>query len=195
MSGKIIQPRVFLKILQQSVLEMLGEEESDRLFQSPPLTSLEEQGILFILEELGSVFAQRFDSATACGLLIRAGRASLIFLRRHEVGIATLGATENRLKPVEQRFLFSLKELARHFTIPRDMIVKVNKTGLLAFSWCMHPDASDGLRMNFTPYFFFGLLQEFCEWLDARKNYQLVYASASGQETGETILIEIREPD
>ena len=27
-----------------------------------------------------------------------------------------------------------------------------------------------------TPYFYFGLLEEFCNWLDSRKNYLLNYA-------------------
>ncbi len=195
MSGKIIQTPVLLKILQQSVLELLGEEESDRLFQQTGLSSLDKQGILFILEALGDAFAQRFDSQTARGLLIRAGRASLIFLRRFEEGIADLGATDNRLKPVVQRFLYSLKELARLFSRPCDMVVNVDLIGQQAFDWHMQVDAPEEMKMDFAPYFFFGLLQEFCEWLDARKNYQLVYTSASGQETGETILIEIRDPD
>jgi len=195
MSGKIIQTPVLLKILQQSVLELLGEEESDRLFQQTGLSSLDKQGILFILEALGDAFAQRFDSQTARGLLIRAGRASLIFLRRFEEGIADLGATDNRLKPVVQRFLYSLKELARLFSRPCDMVVNVDLIGQQAFDWHMQVDAPEEMKMDFAPYFFFGLLQEFCEWLDARKNYQLVYTSASGQVTGETILIEIRDPD
>lgn len=195
MSGKIIQTPVLLKILQQSVLELLGEEESDRLFQQTGLSSLDKQGILFVLEALGDAFAQRFDSQTARGLLIRAGRASLIFLRRFEEGIADLGATDNRLKPVVQRFLYSLKELARLFSRPCDMVVNVDLIGQQAFDWHMQVDAPEEMKMDFAPYFFFGLLQEFCEWLDARKNYQLVYTSASGQVTGETILIEIRDPD
>ena len=141
MSGKIIQPRVFLKILQQSVLELLGEEESDRLFQQTGLSSLDKQGILFVLEALGDAFAQRFDSQTARGLLIRAGRASLIFLRRFEEGIADLGATDNRLKPVVQRFLYSLKELARLFSRPCDMVVNVDLIGQQAIDWHMQVDA------------------------------------------------------
>jgi len=195
MSGKKIQIPVFLKIMRQSVLELLGDEESDRLFQRTGLSSLDKQGILFVLEALGDAFAQRFNSETARGLLIRAGRASLTFLRRYEEDIADLGAIDNRLKPVAKRFHYSLAELAKYFSRPCDMVVNVDLTGQMVFDWRMQADAPEGMKMDFAPYFFFGLLQEFCEWLDARKNYQLVYVSESGQETGETIIIEIREPD
>ena len=195
MSGENIQTPVFLEILRQSVLELLADEESNRMFQRPGLASPGDNGILSILEALGGSFAQLYDAETARGLLIRAGRASLIFLRRYEARVSALGAIDNRLKPVEPRFRHSLTELSSFFSDPRDMIVEMDVTGPLAFSWCLRADAPDGLEMDFTPYFFFGLLQEFCEWLDARKNYQLVYASKSRQETGETILIEIRDPD
>lgn len=195
MSGEIFQPPVFLKILRQSVLELLGDEESNRLFQRPGLASSGDNGILSVLEALGGSFAQLYDSETARGLLIRAGRASLIFLRRYEARVSALGAIENRLKPVEPRFCHSLTELSSFFSHPRDMIVEMDMTGSLAFAWRMRADAPDGFEMDFAPYFFFGLLQEFCEWLDARKNYQLVYASENRQAPDETILIEIRDPD
>jgi hypothetical protein len=195
MSGENIQSPVLLKILRQSVLELLGEAESNRLFQRSEQAAPGDNGILSVLETLGGSFEQLYDSETARGLLIRAGRASLIFLRRYEARISVLGAIDNRLKPVEPRFRHSLAELSSFFSHPRDMIVEMDMTGPMAFTWRMRTDAADGLEMDFAPYFFFGLLQEFCEWLDARKNYQLIYSSESMQEAVETILIKIRDPD
>jgi len=200
MSGKSISIPVFLRVLQQSVLELLGEAHSRQVFERPELAMIVDAaapgaGITAILEELGRSFAERYDKLTAQGLLIRTGRASLVFLRRLEPRISALGTIENRLKPVDSRFRDSLSEIATIFSNPADLKIDVQPAGSFMFSWRMRAATQTEVAMFFTPYFFFGLLQEFCEWLDARKDYQLAYASDNGATTDKSIHLEIHNPD
>ncbi len=201
MSGKKFPGPLFLRVLEKSVFEILGKPESEAIFQCSGIMSestgdmLENPDFSFILEKLAESFAERYDAETAKGLLIRTGRSSLNHLRRYEEQISSMGGIENRLKPVEHRFSYSLDKFASFFCDPRDIEIDVQKTEPLCFQWRVRTDPHSDQEIRYTPYFFFGLLQEFCEWLDARKNYQLVYTNETGEPAWHIILIEIHDPD
>ena len=64
----------------------------------------------FSLEDMGMVLARKYNPQTAMGLLIRMGRASLIFLRRYFSPIfPNWAASITDLKPLDKRFLSSLE--------------------------------------------------------------------------------------
>jgi hypothetical protein len=163
----------FVDAICQAAVEILGEKEA--------FTTLKEMGFptlipadasCFSLEDMGVVLARKYNPQTAMGLLIRMGRASLIFLRRYFTDISELGSIDNRLKPLDKRFLSSLSVLAERVSSMLGQPVSVSALDALSFIWRVQsPD------QVYTIYYHFGLLEEFCGWLDSRKDYQLVYAA------------------
>ena len=161
----------FVDAICQAAVEILGEKEA--------FTTLKEMGFptlipadasRFSLEDMGVVLARKYNPQTAMGLLIRMGRASLIFLRRYFSDISELGSIENRLKPLDKRFLSSLGILAQRVSSELGQPTQVSALNTLSFTWRVQSP-----EQTYTMYYHFGLLEEFCTWLDARKDYQLVY--------------------
>ena len=156
-------------------MEILGEKEA--------FTTLKEMGFptlipadasRFSLEDMGVVLARKYNPQTAMGLLIRMGRASLIFLRRYFSDISELGSIENRLKPLDKRFLSSLGiVLAQRVSseLGSEQLEVAAQEWADLCTWQVRSCCSRPTRSTTT----FGLLEEFCTWLDARKDYQLVY--------------------
>ena len=199
MDAPHLSTATFLQVLNQAMLEILGRGESHAILKRSGMCAgaseadLSGVGFSSMLESLGNEMARCFDDATARGLLIRAGRAALIFLRRHQEPISTLGSIDNRLKPVSRRFADSLQELAAALSSPQDLSLEVELCAPMEFEWRMCYLLPTEKPERFTPFFFFGVLQEFCEWLDARKDYQLIYNTAEEQANCDCIHIAIRE--
>ena len=163
---------LFVDAICQAAVEILGEKEA--------FTTLKEMGFptlipadasRFSLEDMGMVLARKYNPQSAMGLLIRMGRASLIFLRRYFSDISELGSIENRLKPLDKRFLSSLSVLAQRVSSELGQPTHVSMQDALSFTWQVTTP-----QQTYSLYYHFGLLEEFCSWLDARKDYQLVYA-------------------
>ncbi len=53
----------------------------------------------------------------------------------------------------------------------------------------------DAPERVFEPYYHFGLLEEFCNWLDSRKDYQIVYALQGAQGKAAELTIHVREKE
>lgn len=163
---------LFVDAICQASVEILGEKEAFGSLKAMGLPTLvPADASCFSLEDLGVVLARKYDPQTAMGLLIRVGRASLIFLRRYYSEISDLGSIDNRLKPLDKRFLISLTRLAECVSSELGQPVSILAQDALSYSWQIQsPD------QVYSMYYHFGLLEEFCNWLDSRKDYQLVHA-------------------
>jgi len=184
----------FLEAISLAVVEILGQKDAVLIFKkigvySNTMDSETFSGIHFSLEELGQALAKKYDDQIAKGLMIRIGRASLTFLRRFFQEIAELGKIENRLKPLDKRFPYSLNVLAGKASSELGEAVKLLIKSKLAFEWQIN--AASG--QVYMPYYHFGLLEEFCYWLDARKYYQLSYADGEGLAGTCRIGLEVKE--
>ncbi|BBB49412.1 hypothetical protein [Pelolinea submarina] len=180
----------FVDAICQAAVEILGEKEA--------FTTLKEMGFptlisadasRFSLEDMGVVLARKYNPQTAMGLLIRMGRASLIFLRRYFSDISELGTIENRLKPLDKRFLSSLGVLAQRVSSELDLSAEVAAQGGLTYAWQVQP-----AQQTYAIYYHFGLLEEFCTWLDSRKNYQLNYAGSEAGSDSCQITLTVKDP-
>ncbi|MDK2979899.1 MAG: hypothetical protein PWQ55_246 [Chloroflexota bacterium] len=166
----------FVDAICQAAVEILGEKETYAALKAMGLPTLvPADASRFSLEDLGLALAGKYDPQTAMGLLIRIGRASLIFLRRYYNDISELGSIENRLKPLDQRFLSSLEVLAQRVSQELDQKVQVSAEDGLSYLWQVQP-----AEQTYAIYYHFGLLEEFCTWLDSRRDYHLVHAADEG---------------
>ncbi len=179
-----------------SLLELLGDDQVDEIFASASLDPFDQTAPHFFMrgtELLNGVAEQlraNFGEETTRGLLIRMGSASLTFFRKYFSEIAQLGNIENRLKPLDRRFLSSLNSLAAVLTNEMGTEIKVESTNTAHFEWrTIKPKNTPDAKI-YASYFYFGLLEEFCNWLDARKNYLLNYAPDDNNQ--ELITIEVR---
>ena len=198
MKNKKKASSVYYKVLYNAFLEMLGIEETDDLFLKlgnlPNDSSKDEQSQSWIsIEKIGDLLAEKYQTDAAKGLLVRVGRASLNLLRRYEVDSSTLGAIENRLKPVGERFIYSLKKLADSISKNHKIKIEIKKTGSTQYSWQISKLAGNKFKIRYLPFYYFGLLEEFCQWLDARKNYQMIYGADTEKKGFDEIIIEIND--
>lgn len=167
-------------IFYQSLLEILGETQALEVLkqQGLGLPSLDTINLPSSMAEIfsntGRQLTEEYGDMTSRGLLIRSGRASLIFFRRYYPQLADLGSLENRLIPLEKRFKKSLDAFADLWSQQTGLNSVVELTNRLEFIWRMKL-APANAGQNLTPYFLFGLLEEFCAWLDARKSYRIVF--------------------
>lgn len=182
-----------------SLLEIMGGEKADEIFSLANLDpfDLTAPKYLFhghdLIDLIASVLVSLFGEDTARGLLIRVGGASLSFFRRYYPGFAQLGSIENRLKPIDRRFKDSLEKCADVLTTEMGSTFSVVQVSGRTYEWQMaNMDGACG-NNHFAPYFFFGLLEEFCLWLDSRKNYILNFAPEPSSTNSTDIAIQIRD--
>ncbi len=181
----------FLEAICLASVEILGEKEAFQVLKGLGMSSFSAlDPSRFTMERYGRELAKRHDDQVAAGLLIRIGRASLIFLRRYYEPIGVLGAIDNRLKPIEKRFPDSLKVLAGEIGGAMSTKVETSAEDALTYSWRL-----DMPERVFEPYYHFGLLEEFCNWLDSRKDYQIVYVPQGTQEKSSELTIHVREKE
>lgn len=161
--------------------ELLGAEQAHALLNKAGIheEDMENDRISMrpaeMIEQIGRQAMSEFGEQSTRGLLIRAGRGSLIFLRQNFSELESLGSLENRLTPVDQRFFHALDELAAFCGREVHIACEVERADKYEYTWRMNPE--DDFEMgHFIPYLLFGLLEEFCTWLDARKEYQIIYA-------------------
>jgi hypothetical protein len=180
----------FVDAICQATVEILGEKETFTVLKDMGLpTLIPADASRFSLEDMGVVLARRYDPQTAMGLLIRVGRASLIFLRRYFGEISDLGSIENRLQPLDKRFLNSLAVLAKLVSSELDQRVAISARNGLSYSWQVQP-----VRQTYAVYYQFGLLEEFCNWLDSRKSYQLIFPDQEAIANEYRINLTINNP-
>jgi hypothetical protein len=74
-------------------------------------------------------------------------------------------------------------------------IFKIETRNSSNFEWQNQKPEIDPPALMLPPYFYFGLLEEFCSWLDTRKNYILNYAADETIKDLDVITIEIRNMD
>lgn len=175
----------FTEVLILSLTEIFGEEETEAIKKRLDLVSGQGKKYGFLhdydlMQQLGDLLAKKYDALTAKGLLVRLGRASLTYIRRFYTDISKLGDIDNRLKPIDRRFLFSLNTLGARMEDAFGMEISVNKVQTREFRWSYDAAERNDRDHIFIPYFYFGLLEEFCYWLDARKEYQICYQETEG---------------
>jgi len=186
-------------IFYQSLLEILGEAQALEVLKRQGLglpsidTTNLPSSIAEVFSNTGRQLTEEYGEMTARGLLIRSGRASLGFFRRHFSQLADLGSLENRLIPLERRFKKSLDVFAELWSKQTGLDSVVEITNRLEFTWQMKL-APENADQNLTPYFLFGLLEEFCAWLDARKSYRIVFPGP-GPEGIVEIAIAVQSQD
>ena len=184
-----------------SLLELLGDEKADEIFSSAGLDPFDINAPKYfrhgseLLIMIASELRNYFGEETTRGLLIRMGSASLTFFRKYFTNIAQLGNIENRLKPLDRRFLSSLNTLAESLSEELGLPINCSAKDARNFEWQYPKPSSDLPAPALIPFFYFGLLEEFCTWLDARKNYLLNYAVDDNQRAMDIISIEIRDLD
>lgn len=181
-----------LQSVYLSLFEILGQDHAANLFREqgidPGMLSAGEVkcDVAIVIDRIGHSLNQEFGQMAAQGLLIRAGRASLVFFRRFFNQVAELGLLENRLKPVDKRFFHSLKSLSDLWSHETGLFSDVEQVDHREFKWLMSaPAPNAGRSQTLLPYFIFGLLEEFCAWLDARKSYRIVYSQLEKDEIAE----------
>jgi len=180
----------FVDAICQASVEVLGEKETYATLKAMGLPTLvPADASRFSLENMGLALAGKYDPQTAMGLLIRIGRASLIFLRRYFSDISELGSIENRLRPLDKRFQSSLGILAQRVTEELGHPTQVSIQEGLSYTWEVQ-----SLRQTYAIYYHFGLLEEFCSWLDSRKNYQLTYAGNEANLNSSQINLMVKDP-
>jgi len=184
-----------------SLLELLGDEKVDEVFASAGLDPFDSTAPHYfksgakLLDKVAAELCVHFGEETTRGLLIRMGNASLTFFRKYFPDIAQLGSIENRLKPLDRRFLASLNSLAAVLSFEMGTAFSVYIKTTANFEWQNQKPHIDPDLPVLAPYFYFGLLEEFCNWLDSRKNYILNYAADENHKDLDIISIEIRNLD
>ena len=117
-----------------SLLELLGDDQVDKIFASAGLDPFDLTAPRFfrrgteLLDSIAAELSANFGEETTRGLLIRMGSASLTFFRKYFSEIAQLGNIENRLKPLDRRFLSSLNSLAAVLSNEMGTEIKVDST-------------------------------------------------------------------
>jgi len=168
---------VLLESIFEASVEILGRSDSAQIFSSitnwsgsGDIPEIEDRSKL--LSDLGNEFAVRHHRNTAKGLMFRLGESVFSILRRSQEKIMELGTIENRLKPISERFDYSLKVLAKSLSIITCLEItsrQKNKN-----HYCLEISHS-GVEKLFSSdlhlYFFSGILRSFCVWLDSRKEY------------------------
>lgn len=184
-----------------SLLELLGDEKADEIFASAGLDPFDLKAPdysgrgLVLLEKVAGELYTYYGEETTRGLLIRMGNASLTFFRKYFSGIAQLGNIENRLKPLDRRFLASLNTLVEILSTEMGTSFNVVDEGARSYGWEIKKCNENSGETVLAPFFYFGLLEEFCNWLDARKNYILNYTAGEKRKDMDAISIEIRDTD
>jgi len=142
-----------------SLLELLGDDQVDDIFASASLDPFDQTAPHFfkrgkeLLENIAAQLSANFGEETTRGLLIRMGSASLTFFRKYFSEIAQLGNIENRLKPLDRRFLSSLNSLAAVLSDEMGTEIKVDSSNTAHFEWrTFNPNSQLNSRV-FTPYF------------------------------------------
>jgi hypothetical protein len=184
------------QIIESAIQRILGSDDTpgnSRSLEFPQVSSKRKGGSTYFedLETFGTALSGKYDELTAKGLLIRIGRETFNIVRQSEPDISALGSIKNRLKPINKRFNDSLKITVDWFSVNFGFAVK-NKEDAV-FTYCLEFERKDN-PIFYSPFFLFGFFEEFCHWLDARKNYRLVYNKPEESKTGE-IRIEISHPD
>lgn len=181
----------FIEAVCLAAIEILGEKDAFLILKKTGVRSFTSfDSSLFSLEKMGAELARKFDLQISMGLMIRIGRASLTFLRRFFPEISDLGRIENRLNPIDKRFSESLSVLAKTSSDELGTNIKLECSEKLSYEW--HIDAK---RQSFAFYYYFGLLEEFCHWMDARKDYHIVYTPGENPADSESISITVREKE
>jgi len=181
----------FVEAICQAVVEILGEKEAFLVLKEMGVSSFNvADSSRYSLVLMGRELTRKHDRPTAMGLMIRIGRSSLTFIRRYFNQISELGGIDNRLKPINKRFPYSLDILARTASAELGEEIKVIFQPDLSFEWQIMTN-----DFSFTPYFHFGLLEEFSYWLDARKDYQIVYAADETDNGFANLTIRVLEKE
>ncbi|MDP2966082.1 MAG: hypothetical protein Q8N39_08625 [Pelolinea sp.] len=184
-----------------SLLELLGGEQADEVFSSAGLDPFDLKAPNYfkhgsvLLEKVAAELCAHYGEETTRGLLIRMGNASLTFFRKYFSNVAQLGSIENRLKPLDRRFLLSLKTLAEVLSDEMEASLNVGAESARSYVWQINKADGNLSAIALMPFFYFGLLEEFCNWLDTRKNYLLNYEAGENRKDMEVISIEIRDLD
>jgi hypothetical protein len=69
----------------------------------------------------------------------------------------------------------------------------VTRISSQSFEWKMMDQENSGLEFSPISSFCFGLLEEFCQWLDSRKNYVLSHVDLKDDPQPAIITIDIRD--
>ena len=184
-----------------SLLELLGAEKADEIYSSAGLDPFDLKAPDFfghgsvLLEKVAAELCTHFGEETTRGLLIRMGNASLTFFRKYFSSIAQLGNIENRLKPLNRRFLLSLNMLAEVLTSEMDTSFNITAESTRSYVWQIKKSKENFGSTVMTPFFYFGLLEEFCTWLDTRKNYLLSCETGENCKDMDVISIVIKDID
>jgi len=187
----------FIHAVFQAAIEILGKDEAKTVFTKQGLRMPLSKGSMdFSLDDFGSDLALAYDTQSAMGLLIRIGRAALTFVRRAFNDIELLGGIENRLKPIVKRFPDSLQKMALVLSRVTGAKMRVEATDPQGYDWLIRlSEKQSPEEWTWKAYFFFGLLEEFCTWLDARKDYRLALAVHDAESPWARIHIQILEKD
>ncbi len=176
MSEKEIKS-LFLRSIYEAAKEILGTSDSVQIFSAiinwdgtgeiPDINNKSQ-----FLSDLGNEFAIRFQRNTAKGLLLRIGDSSFTFIRRNVKELIELGNIDNRLKPISQRFDYSLGILAENLSVLTELEIKAIKKSKNSFCLEIARNIKDELFPSDLHLFYFaGLLRAFCAWMDSRKEY------------------------
>lgn len=169
---------IFIQAIYNASLEILGAAESESIFSNISgwnidASIIEDDSVLRVIADLGNEFSIRYQRNTSQGLLIRIGESAFAFLRMGLKELQEIGSLENRLKPITERFNYSINGLSRIISelceIEINGIQKEETTYCLRFSDQLNELFSSDMYLHF----FGGILRAFGAWIDGRKEYSI----------------------
>jgi hypothetical protein len=163
----------FSRILFRSAFEILGEDDLNWVLCKTKLPNPITNGLsceqVYSLERILNEF---FGLLSAQGLSLRIGRIAFQTMRREFEEIKNLGMIDNRLKPLPKRLHYSFVVLGK--TLNKHLGVQmVTKESIKGWRVKTKMKMKNDISINLRTYFIKGLIQEFLEWLDARKDFRI----------------------
>ena len=191
---------LFLRSIYQAAVEILGTSDTNLIFSTiidwdgnGEMPHIENKPKL--LSGLGNEFATRFQRNTAKGLLVRIGDSSFNFLRRNSKELLKLGSIENRLKPISNKFKYSLEVLAENLSEFTGLEIKAIKKSQNYFCLEIKRNVNNKLfSSDLHLFYFYGLLRAFCLWMDSRREY-FINVNEEDDEGGDGKLVCFKYED
>ena len=197
---KTISPE-FSHILIQSAIELLGRDDLLHVLKQAYLGGWLDSAPSVIRgltmaeyhcfqDDMISIFGK----LSAQGLMQRIGRIVFCKMRRRIERIKNLGSIEHRMTPLSRRLQADLGELGKILENSLDCTLSAQSTGK---DWQITLSGCPGEReySSLSCYLIKGLLQEFLEWSDSRKDFRMEELVTSNDAESCIFKIQVLVPE
>ena len=176
----IVADGEFCQMLHQGALEVLGETDLRILLVLSALKTDNNNDPIWKPISIDQVnrfltaLVKKYGLLSTRGISQLIGRAAFSSMRHTNKTIQEIGSIQRRLEPFSQRMLSGLREyfemLQEHILIPIT-IIETTTGWQIEFN----DDLKSGpaCEVNAISFFLKGMLQEFLEWMDSRRNFKI----------------------